>query len=319
MSDEPISNVDDTLCEPLVVLVNKDSGAMREDDFAQQIERLFVAHDLAVEVQCLSGDGISKFLATRLGDAASCVVAAGGDGTVHLVASAILDTQHRLALLPIGTMNLFARSLDIPLILEDAVATIATGRYCPVDLCSVNERVVLTNASAGLYAEITAAREARRKRHRRWPRLVRWTVDTVAGFWSMARHWWRGSLTLRVDGDTYRLPTRLFSVSNNEYEGLVQTKRRRDGRLSVIIPDPLSPMRTLWTAVKVAFVGPRQVREVTVRLAREVDVLGKGSIKTVLDGEVAQMSLPLRIRPLPSVIEVRVPVQQRSPSGDTQG
>ena len=78
-------------------------------------------------------------------------------------------------------------------------------------------------------------------------------------------------------------------------------------------------MRMLWTALKVAFVGPRQVREVTVRLAREVDVLGKGSIKAVLDGEVAQMSLPLRIRPLPLVIEVRVPARKRLPSGDAHG
>jgi YegS/Rv2252/BmrU family lipid kinase len=61
------------------------------------------------------------------------VVAAGGDGTVGAVADAIVGTPAVLGILPLGTSNDFARSLRVPMHVEDAVRLLARGRIASVD------------------------------------------------------------------------------------------------------------------------------------------------------------------------------------------
>ena len=56
------------------------------------------------------------------------IVAAGGDGTVSAVASALVGTQAALGVLPLGTLNHFAKDVGIPLDLDAAVETIINGR-----------------------------------------------------------------------------------------------------------------------------------------------------------------------------------------------
>lgn len=307
MSDPSASHEFHHRDAPLLVLLNRASGNGQGEELAEHITELFRKLGGDADVHALDGEQIVARVEQGFGEHARCVVAAGGDGTVRIVATALVGTQHTLALLPLGTMNLFARSLAVPLELEAAVEVALRGKDARVDLCSVNGQAVLTNTSAGLYAEITAARERRRKQHQHWPRFVRWIYDSIASFWRMGKRWWRSGLTLSVDGERHPLPTRLFSVSNNEYAGWAQPKRRHDGKLSVLIPEPLSRLRTFWTAIKVALFGPRDVSEVNVRLANEVDVLGRGKIKAVLDGEVQTLSLPLEIRPLHDALTVRIP------------
>ncbi|KAE8763212.1 diacylglycerol/lipid kinase family protein [Georgenia thermotolerans] len=66
---------------------------------------------------------------------ASVVIAAGGDGTVRAVAEGLAGTGVPMGLLPLGTGNLFARNLDLPLTSQrEMVATALTGRNRTVDL-----------------------------------------------------------------------------------------------------------------------------------------------------------------------------------------
>lgn len=58
---------------------------------------------------------------------ADVVVAVGGDGTVRTVASAVSGTGHALGIIPIGTGNLFARNMGVPVDDIDAALTVATS------------------------------------------------------------------------------------------------------------------------------------------------------------------------------------------------
>lgn len=62
-----------------------------------------------------------------LADGADVVIAVGGDGTVRTVASAVSGTGHALGIIPIGTGNLFARNMGIPVDDIDAALTVATS------------------------------------------------------------------------------------------------------------------------------------------------------------------------------------------------
>jgi YegS/Rv2252/BmrU family lipid kinase len=62
------------------------------------------------------------------------VLAAGGDGTVGAVADVLADTGHLMAVLPLGTSNDFARSLRVPVDVEEAVALLGRGKVSTIDL-----------------------------------------------------------------------------------------------------------------------------------------------------------------------------------------
>ena len=80
-----------------------------------------------------------------------CVVAAGGDGTINAVAAAIVDADKALGVLPFGTMNHFAKDLNIPLDFDGAIETIVAGHVTRVDVGDVNGRIFVNNSSLGLY------------------------------------------------------------------------------------------------------------------------------------------------------------------------
>jgi diacylglycerol kinase family enzyme len=90
---------------------------------------------------------------------AELVIAAGGDGTLHAVASGVINTNSALGILPMGTMNNIARSLKIPEDIEQACEIIATGETSRIDVGKNNDSIFLEVAGAGLEAALFPAAE----------------------------------------------------------------------------------------------------------------------------------------------------------------
>src|SRR5450631_959914 len=91
--------------------------------------------------------------------AGGLVIGGGGDGTIAAVAAALVDTDAVLGVLPMGTLNHFAKDLGIPLELEKAVQTLFTGKVARVDVGEVNGRIFLNNSSIGFYPSIVQERK----------------------------------------------------------------------------------------------------------------------------------------------------------------
>lgn len=81
------------------------------------------------------------------------VVVAGGDGTVGTVVRALAGTQRRLGIVPLGTFNNFAHSLEIPSELDRAIAVVRAGVTRPVTLGRINGRFFLEAAAVGVFGE----------------------------------------------------------------------------------------------------------------------------------------------------------------------
>ena len=194
----------------VTVLLNP--GAAGAGERKADIERLFLAAGSEARVVELQ-PGQDPAEAARAASArTSVVVAAGGDGTVSRVAAGLLGTPATLGVLPLGTLNHFARDLHIPFNLEQAVATIAGGRVGRIDVGHVNDRVFVNNSSIGIYPGIVEAREElRRLGHRKWAAFGLATFRVL-------RHY-RGVL-VRIDAGgvqtVWRTP--FVFVGNNEYE-----------------------------------------------------------------------------------------------------
>src|SRR5207249_9396178 len=82
------------------------------------------------------------------------VIAAGGDGTIHAVASGLIKRESTLGIIPMGTMNNLAHSRGIPLPIEAACAIIAKGATRAIDAGNINGKGVTGVRGIGLEAAL---------------------------------------------------------------------------------------------------------------------------------------------------------------------
>ena len=113
----------------------------------------------------LSGADLAGTLDRVLADGHDLVVVGGGDGTVSYAAGRVVGTNVVLGVLPLGTANDFARTLEIPNNLAEACATIAEGKVVDIDLGRANGEPFLNVASVGLSVSVTEALSPRLKRY----------------------------------------------------------------------------------------------------------------------------------------------------------
>ena len=238
---------------------------------------------------------------------AEIVVAAGGDGTVSRVAAGVIGTSAVLGVLPIGTLNHFARDLHIPVDIERSVATIVARHIGRVDVGEVNDRVFINNSSIGIYPSIVEVRdELKRQGVHKWP------ATALATFRVLRQH--RGMrVTIEIGGRQTVWRTPFVLVGNNEYavEGIRLGERNRldQGRLSVYAA-PRVRTRELPKLLMKALLGrARHSGEFEMVSAPELRVTraGAGRIRVALDGEVARMTLPLHYRSRPGALRVILP------------
>jgi len=297
---------------PIAVIINKGARA-GEDLDADAVVRAFAAHGREAHVHSVDGDQIVDAVRSALDGGARVVVAAGGDGTINAVAAELIDHEDAaLAVLPVGTLNHFARDLGMPAKMEEAVAVIAAGRAREVDVGDVNGRVFLNNSSLGLYARLVVERE----RLQQDTNLGKWSAMMRAG-WAVLRHPHTFSAVLHIDGRELRRRTPFVFVGNNNYviEGLHSGERNRldEGVLAIYVLRSSNP----WNLVMLA------MRAMTGRIVRgrDVDQLHASSLvveshhaqaKVARDGEVDTLDTPLRYRIRPRALRVIAPLTEAS-------
>ncbi|WP_457945964.1 lipid kinase [Pseudarthrobacter sp. alpha12b] len=138
--------------------------------------RLAAVPDLAVEKLQKAGLPISSVYHVRQGSELpgtlervvagghDMVVVGGGDGTVSFVAGRLAGTGTVLGILPLGTANDLARTLEIPGNLDAACAALADGKVVDIDLGRANGQPFLNVASVGLSVGVTESLSPRLKR-----------------------------------------------------------------------------------------------------------------------------------------------------------
>ena len=100
----------------------------------------------------------------KLVEPAGKVVVAGGDGTVGWVVRRLVDTDHPLGIVSMGTFNNFAKSLGLPTGVDAAIRVARDGRPRPITLGKVNDTVFLEAAAIGLFGETIVAGDAAKDR-----------------------------------------------------------------------------------------------------------------------------------------------------------
>lgn len=134
------------------------AGSRRGRDAIDRAHELLVAAGAAtVRVHPVGpGADLGRALDEAMGTRPGLLVAGGGDGTIGAAAGRVAGTDTVLGVLPLGTANDFARTLEIPAALDEAVRILVEGRVVDVDLGRAGRRPYLNVASMGLSVEVTA-------------------------------------------------------------------------------------------------------------------------------------------------------------------
>jgi len=146
------------------IVLNPRAGNADDVSDVRAAQRLWQAHGWHVDTVTTAYAGHAIELA-REAAGYDLVVAAGGDGTVNEVVNGIACTDTALAVLPIGTGNVWGRELRLPLHPRDAAASLITGDLVRLDLGVANTRYFLLMAGIGFDAAVTrmVKPEAKRK------------------------------------------------------------------------------------------------------------------------------------------------------------
>ncbi|MCS6800441.1 MAG: diacylglycerol kinase family protein [Chloroflexota bacterium] len=167
------------------VIINRRAGAPQRGAAAGiELSALFAAHGVAAEFTVVSSTRAARAAATAASRrGVRMIVAVGGDGTVAAVAAALVGKPVVLGIVPRGTMNNLAYSLGIPTDPEGAVALIASGAVCAIDVGTIRsdadprERYFLETAGVGITALAAPFGEAVNRG--RWHRALGWLREIV--------------------------------------------------------------------------------------------------------------------------------------------
>lgn len=236
-------------------------------------------------------------------------MAGGGDGTVSTVAAALAGTDIPLGVLPLGTLNHFAKDLGIPLGLDEAARVVLGGHTTRVDVGEVNGRVFINNASLGLYPRVLRERE--RHHAHGWKK---WLVSIWAAL-KLMRH--QPNMVVRIDVGgrslEYRAP--VVFIGNNEYQAAgISTGIRTSiasGLLAIYIvrtrgrPQLLRVAWRMFTGrvVKTGDLDVLKTATATIEFPRKPGI----SVEAALDGELSVLAPPLVYRSRPAALSVLIP------------
>ncbi|ACL40855.1 diacylglycerol kinase catalytic region [Pseudarthrobacter chlorophenolicus A6] len=150
--------------QSVAVVINAGArlGAVTADQAVDMLRNAGLPITAVHKIQ--SGTDLALTLERVMAENHDLVVVGGGDGTVSFAAGRLAGTGTVLGVLPLGTANDLARTLEIPSTLPAACAALADGKVVDIDLGRVNGQPFLNVASVGLSVGVTETLSPRLKR-----------------------------------------------------------------------------------------------------------------------------------------------------------
>ncbi len=295
-------------------------GSEKCDERKAEILAALTAAGLEAEVHLCEPARLTQTARQLAASGVDAVIAAGGDGTVSAVASALAGGTIPMAVLPLGTLNHFAKDLRMPLELAEAAQAIAAGHVTRVDVGELNGRVFVNNSSIGLYPETVIRRDRDRKQTGRgkWSAMFRAALRVLRRFPLLKAR-------IVTEHGTLSARTPLVFIGNNAYTinvlELGERARLDRGQLSLYMVKATSRLKMFWVMVRAILQRLDAVADFEAHDIREAIIrTGHRRVQVAIDGEVELMSPPLyyRSRPgalaviAPPAVEVAAPVPEAS-------
>jgi YegS/Rv2252/BmrU family lipid kinase len=287
------------MAQPIPFIFNPGSG--KTDESEKQLQQIITqlrGDGLDLEVMVADPPSDIPLLARRVARRrAAMVIASGGDGTIDVVAGALVGTGATLGIVPSGTRNNVARSLDIPLDVTAAAALITRGRRVAIDVgyarCGRKRRFFLEAAAAGLAPALFPHADD----------IQHGDLTKLGDFFTTLVNHQPSSVHVRLDGGAHEasMQAHMVLAVNTPYLGmnfqLAPDLRLDDGLLDVMLFANLSKLDLVGYAVLVTAGVPTDPRIGRFQV-REIMVEADPPMPVMVDGEpLGEGAVHIRIRP----------------------
>lgn len=300
-----------------IAVLNRDGGTLRTTDleaFGSGLRDVLEKAGYTLDIHVVEGSGLETALTRAAAEKkADVVMIGGGDGSVSAAAAILQNGDKALAILPAGTMNLFARSLGIPLGLDAAVQAFATGRIREVDMASANGRPFVHQFSLGMHAKMVDLRD----RIEFGSRLGKIRASVTAAYHTIMRPP-SMRVSLRMDGTEILTKTTGLGITNNVFgEGyrLPYAADPAGGVLGIYITVARQRLHLVKFFFNMLRGRWRSNDQVEIHEAREVTVevlSAPQKSKCVIDGELMPLSRETTVQICPKSLRVLVPADEDS-------
>lgn len=291
------------------VLLNAAAGLRQGQVQAEmaRVRELFAGLGAEADVRQVPAPDLIATARAAASSDADVVVMGGGDGTMSAGAGGLAGTGKPMGLLPLGTLNHFARDLGVPTDIEEAVRVVVQGAVREVDVGEANGRVFVNNSSIGLYPDAVSLRDAwmERQSMHKWVAMGRAALNTLRRF-PVVR------VTLRMPDGGVNVTTPMVFIGNNRYETRLFSLGKRaaldGGEMWIYLARD---------AGRLGFVR-LGLRALAGRLDDSRDFQGLGLkelmvedrrrlLKVAFDGEVYHVAPPLHYQIRPRALRVMAP------------
>ncbi|MGN6550109.1 MAG: diacylglycerol/lipid kinase family protein [Pararhizobium sp.] len=221
---------------------NRDGGTFRTMDmeaYCRRATEVFEAHGHDFSCAIVEGREVESALAEAAGRGdLDAIIAGGGDGTISTAAGICWKEGMPLGVVPAGTMNLFARSLKLPLDVEEVLEVLAAGTVRNADIASANGRAYIHQYSVGLHARMVRLRNS----YRFSSRLGKMRASVRAAFNVMFDPPVFTAIC-EVNGVEEKARTSAISISNNHFgaDPLLFAESLSGGELGIYIAGAMTP------------------------------------------------------------------------------
>ncbi|WP_405105293.1 YegS/Rv2252/BmrU family lipid kinase [Paenibacillus sp. FSL K6-1217] len=289
-----------------MIIMNPSSGKAEARDYIRAVEEVLQGAGYQVAVHETAGEGdATAFCNQACSEKYDLVVAIGGDGTLHETMNGLANQQHRpkLGIVPMGTVNDFARALQIPLLPEEAIRTLSSSHTQRVDMGRLNDRlfanVVAAGSLAGSLSSVTTEDKTRLG-------FLAYLKEGIKELASNTAH----TLTITHDGEIWEGSSPLFiaALTNSVggFEKLAPAAAVDDGLLHCFIVKDLHLLNSVTVSISLLLGNLRNHKDVIYFTAKEVSVRSAEPVQTNVDGEQGP-PLPITLSTIPRHIQVVVP------------
>nr|WP_219914652.1 diacylglycerol kinase family protein [Thalassobacillus sp. CUG 92003] len=289
-----------------MLIVNPSSGKEEAVSYIDEIKEILTEKDYEVRVSQTEKElDATRFCMDACKDEFDLIVSLGGDGTLNETINGLVDQAHRpkLGIIPLGTVNDFARALNIPLDPEQAIADLRSDASREVDIGQFNDQYFVNIVAVGAIAEATY--EVTKEQKTKLGPLA----YAIEGFKTLSTNP-SYPLTVDHDGSTWEGESLLFlaALTNSTagFEKLSPEADVDDGVLHCYIIKNVNVMRLATLVTAVLRGNLRKDKDVDYFTATHLKVDSSENLITNVDGEEGDR-LPVEISVKPSHIRVIVP------------
>ncbi|MEO6713590.1 MAG: diacylglycerol kinase family protein [Mycobacteriales bacterium] len=240
---------------------------------------------------------------------ADLVLSAGGDGTVMAVAAGLTGSGVSLGILPLGTGNLLARNLDLPLAVDEALEIALTGTDRTIDLGSsaadgADAKTFAVMAGVGFDAAMMKDAPEKVKEK------LGWAAYLISGFQHLRDH--AITVRLKID-DQPELTRRVRSVivgNVGELQGgltLLPDAVPHDGKLDVVVLQPTRHLDWLRVIGRLITHHKKEDSELERFSGKRIEIRLTSPQPSQLDGDPQDEVTKMILEVMPDALVVRVP------------